>query len=97
MVYEELLTIDDMEALKSLFGELDRNVELIERELNISVRMKDGGICLRGEELLVNLGKTAIEKMLDILNREGKLEYRQVQTVLDMVKDGHEESIQIIK
>ena len=69
---EKRITVENMEELKALFGELDKNMEVLERELNISVRTMDGGILLRGEELLVDLREKSIDKLLEILHEEGR-------------------------
>lgn len=90
---EKRITVENMEELKALFGELDKNMEVLERELNISVRTMDGGILLRGEELLVDLGEKSIDKLLEILHEEGRIDTRNVAIVADMVKEGHGDSI----
>lgn len=92
---KRVLTVESMEQVRQLFGELDRNMEIVSTELNVGIKLDEGGILLRGEELLLDLAERTIEKMKERL-ADGPLDEIAVRQIIMMVKEGHEEDIRKI-
>lgn len=92
---KRVLTVESMEQVRQLFGELDRNMEIVSTELNVGIKLDEGGILLRGEELLLDLAERTIEKMKERL-ADGPLDEIAARQIIMMVKEGHEEDIRKI-
>lgn len=92
---KRVVTVDSMDEVRQLFGELDKNIEIIMSELNVGIKLDEGGILLRGEEFLLDLAECTIEKMKERL-KDGPIDEITVCQIIMMVKDGHEEDIRKI-
>lgn len=89
---KRVLTVESMEEVRQLFGEFDKHMEIVSTELNVGIKLDEGGILLRGEELLLDLAERTIEKMKERL-ADGSLDEIAVRQIIMMVKEGHEEDI----
>ena len=80
------------EELKALFGENDRYLEKMERELNILLINRDGVLKVIGEDSSVEHG---IAMMKQLINTSGKtgIEEQKMDYAIELSKDRNEEQL----
>ena len=70
---ERYVLIEDNQIIAELFGKLDENIEIIEKELNVEILLEEGKITVIGEELSAELGERLIQKLIEIIKTQKKL------------------------
>src|SRR5699024_4808119 len=73
-----------------MFGELDQNITIIEDELDINVRLRDGKIKLIGRSDKINIGEKLIFNLIDIIKSQDKLDKRDIIYTIDLLWKGEE-------
>ncbi len=81
-------TLDHLENLMDLFGTSDKNLKLIEEELNISVTTRGETIKITGEEADIELAKAVIDQLLFLAKNGITIGGRDVTLALAMAKKG---------
>ncbi len=90
----ELTTqIDDMEKLHVLFGDLDSNIGLIQKEYGVSVFSRDGLVKIIGQEDRAASAKKAIDSLLELIDRGEPITDMSVRYVIGLVNEGAEEQV----
>ncbi len=91
---EQVIHFERLEEAVSLFGSLDENVKLIERELGVSVVSRDGALRISGEdgEGVLHAAQ-AIEGLLTLIGRGESIGEQNVRYILNLVKAGHADKI----
>ena len=77
--------------LPALFGQLDHNMQLVSRQLQVVITQRDGGIHISGDENNVLLAQKVVNDLLLVLQKNGSLDDQSVQYCLDLVLDGSKE------
>lgn len=90
----ELTTqVDDMEKLHALFGDLDSNIGLIQKEYGVSVFSRDGLVKIIGQEDRAASAKKAIDSLLELIDRGEPITDMSVRYVIGLVNEGAEEQV----
>ncbi len=92
-MYEQSIHIDRMEQAVSLFGSLDHNIRLLEQAFSVSITVRNGEIKLAGEAEDVTNASLAVHGLLTLLNSGETLNDQNVEYVISMVKNGHEDRL----
>lgn len=74
-----------------LFGKLDEYLIEIEKSFDVSIRVSDYFLIIKGDKS--EFAKILIENMIEIILRQKSLEKNEFEYALNLVKDGHTESI----
>jgi len=83
-----------MEEAVNLFGSLDENVKLIEKDLDVSVVSRDGQLKVSGEDAeKVIYAVKALEGLLKLIGRGETITEQNVRYILNLVRAGHEDKI----
>lgn len=82
------LHIENPDEVIMLLGISDQNMNLIEEELDISIRTRGETISLSGEEANRNSGRRLLEELLKVIRKGININQRDVVTALEMVKNG---------
>ncbi len=91
---EQIISVERMEAAVNLFGSLDENMKIVERELGVSVVNREGELKLSGEDAEKVLQATqAVEGLLKLIARGETITEQNVRYVLNLVKAGHADKI----
>jgi phosphate starvation-inducible PhoH-like protein len=85
--------IDDMEKLHALFGDLDSNIGLIQKEYGVSVFSRDGVVKIIGPEDRAASAKKAIDGLLELIDRGETVTDMSVRYVIGLVNEGAEEQV----
>ena len=88
------LTVDDTDSFITLFGINDENIELIKKELGISILVHGGDVTISGDAKGVETAYLTLQKLLEIIARgdtidKTRIRYGQVVTYsTDVAGDG---------
>lgn len=91
---EKFVAVNNPEQLSAVFGQLDDNVSRIQKEYNVTVVSRDGGIKIIGDEKKVADAARALEALLKISSRGQSLSEQTVRYVTSMVADGIEQQLE---
>ena len=91
---EQTISIERLEEAVNLFGSMDENVKIIERELGVTVVSRDGRLKVNGEDgEKVIYAVKALEGLLKIIGRGETITEQNVRYILNLVKTGNEDKI----
>ena len=90
---EKFIQVDDPGQLAELFGQLDGNASRIQKDFNVNVVSRDGGIKVIGEEKNVEDASRALRSLLDISDKGQNLSEQTVRYVTSMVTEGVESEL----
>ncbi len=90
---EQTIRVERMEEAVNLFGSLDENIRIVERELSVSVVSRDGELKVSGEAEDVLYGVKAIEGLLSLSARGETINEQNVRYIISLVRSGNEERI----
>ena len=88
----ENLELDANITIK-LFGRLDRNAELIEELLNVSIKANDNGILISGEDQNVEKAMKLVGGLVALIKSGEELDRITIRQSLDLVEAGKAEEI----
>lgn len=81
------------DELKKLFGQNDKYLEKIERELNVSLINRNGFVKIIGEEADVNRAFSMMEKVLSSTGKDNDLEEQKLNYAITLTQENNEEAI----
>lgn len=84
--YKEQLQIES-DAMRMIFGECDRYINKMERELSVEVIDRDGALQIYGEPSSVHKAKTLILDLIEISKNADSLESHKVEYGITMAKE----------
>jgi phosphate starvation-inducible PhoH-like protein len=91
---EQTISVERLEEAVNLFGSMDENMKLIEKELNVSVVSRDGELKISGEDgEQVIYAVKALEGLLKLIGRGETITEQNVRYILNLVKTGNEDKI----
>lgn len=91
---EKFVPVDNPEQLAAVFGQLDDNVSRIQKEYNVTVVSRDGGIKIIGSDKNVDDASRALNSLLKISSGGHTLNEQTVRYVTFMVADGIEQQLE---
>ncbi len=97
IIVEARIQINDNEKTKGLFGSFDQNLKIIEKELNVDVIVREGELKLLGYEADIDMAKSTIQLLLNKLDEGELISEQTVGIVIQMVKEGKEDSLEELK
>lgn len=89
---EKVLNITGMEKIISIFGQFDKNIDIIMREFDVSVINRDDMIKISGSEKNVLKAETAIMSLSKLLDSGDSINDQNLAYAIDMAKNGIDES-----
>lgn len=90
---ERQIYIEDNQLISQLFGKLDENIIIIEKELGVEVFLRDGNIVVKGDRLSAELGERLIEKLAEIIRSQKKLTKQELRYTIQLILEGKEEKV----
>ncbi len=92
-MFEQVLNVDRMEQVVSLFGSFDENVRLIEQHYQVDILSRGTDLKVSGEAENVAKAVRAIQGLLQLINRGEQLGEQNVRYVLTLVDEGSDEEL----
>ncbi len=90
---EQVVNVDRMEQIVSLFGQLDENVRLIEQQYHVDVVSRDSELKVTGDAENVANAVRAIRGLLQLINRGEQLNEQNVRYVMMLVNEGTDQAL----
>ena len=90
---EKIISIENMEAIASLFGSFDENIRMIEREYGVSIVSRGSDLKIIGDEEGVFAAQRAINSLLNLIAKDESLTDQNVRYVLSLVNEGNEDKL----
>lgn len=92
-VEKRTIHFEDENYTKELFGNLDENVKLIETTFNIDVVSRKDEIQIIGDKKTTLIVENLINKLIEIIKKQGKLTKQEILYTIELVMKGQEEKI----
>jgi len=89
-INEKSIAIENNQIISEIFGELDENIDIIEKELDIKINIRDGNIKINGKKKDVEYGETLIHTLIEIIKIQKNLDKQDLRYALELVLDGKE-------
>ena len=94
---EKIITVESQEQLSELFGQLDGNINRIQKEYNVSIVSRDGYIKIIGDEKNISDAEKAVKILMKMSSRGQALSDQTVRYVTSMVTEGVAEQLEELK
>jgi phosphate starvation-inducible PhoH-like protein len=85
---EKTIEIMDYEKIQELFGSYDENLKLIEKELLVSLLIREGELKIIGEEKNIEIASRAMEILMKKQDDGEKITFHTVSYIIALVKEG---------
>jgi phosphate starvation-inducible PhoH-like protein len=90
---ERQVFIEDNQIISELFGKLDENIKIIEKELGVEIILREGKVIVIGDELSAELGERLIQKLVEIIKTQKKLTKQELRYTIQLILEGKEEKV----
>ncbi len=91
---ERNINMDSTEQLRAVFGEFDRNINLIQKAFGVTIFSRGGEVKIAGDdESAVGKAEKAVETLCGSYSRGEMIEEQNVRYAIAMVNDGEEGEI----
>ncbi len=87
-MFEQYINIERVEQIVELFGNLDENINRIEKQYNVSITSHSGEIKVSGDTENVYKAVNALNCLISMINKGETITDQSVSSVIDMVDDG---------
>ena len=91
-----LLSLENMESYLSLFGMNDRNMAVLEQELNVMITLRGQELLLQGEAADRQLAEQVIEKLIELLRRGETIDASRIRYAVSLGREGRLDQIEEI-
>lgn len=85
---EKTFRLEKVKNMSELFGEFDRNINLIGKELGVSIVIRDDNIKIMGEEDAAQKALNVFESLTAVLNAGDALTEQNIRYAIAMAEDG---------
>lgn len=89
---EKTIQFDNIEKVIAVFGQFDKNVNMIEKQLNVKIVNRDSDIKITGEQQNVIMAEATLRKIADIYEKGQELTDQNVQYSISMSLEGIDET-----
>lgn len=93
---ERLIEIEDMETMRTLFGNFDENIKLIEEMTSVSVIARQTQLRIIGSTENVETAESVITKLIHMIRNNETIDKSRVRYVLELADEGQEDIIEDI-
>lgn len=91
---EITINMDSMEQLHAVFGDLDSNVNLIQKAFGVTIFSRGCDIKISGEEPAISRAEKAMQSLSKLYFKGEALNEQSVRYVISMVNDGTENEVE---
>lgn len=94
MATEQTINIERVEYVYGLFGNLDENIRLIEREFSVTVSLRSGEIKVTGEPEGVDSAVRTINGLLSLISRGETLTEQNIRYIMSLAAEKDDKGIE---
>ena len=91
---DKIIQIEQMEYLPALFGNLDKNINLIQRKYDISISSHDAGLKVSGDDENVKLAVKVLELLVSLIQKGQSISEQDVFYCMSLAETQNNETIQ---
>lgn len=88
---ERIIEVENHNTINEIFGEFDENLDIIKRELNIDIAIRNGAVNIYGDENSVSLGEKLVYNLIDIVQNYKRLDKQDLRYAIKLVLEGKED------
>lgn len=96
MMTEQIISVENLEDVLTLFGSYDENINLIQREFDVVVLNRGSDIRISGEDKNVKLAYETISTLIVMINKGERLTEQNIRYVFSLAKEGEQEKIHVL-
>ncbi|MFM1538434.1 PhoH family protein [Helcococcus bovis] len=93
VIKELVYNVKKIDKLNILFGNLDKNINYIEKEFGVKIKISDNKLKIKGDEEIINLVIHLLDILFEIIETKGMLSFEDVRYAVNMEKQNNSESI----
>ena len=90
---EQVLQIERIEDVLTLFGNADQNVKIIEEHFGVNIVCRGTEVKITGEPEAVSKAQRTVDTLLAMIAKDGNLSEQNVRYVITLVEQGSEKSM----
>ena len=90
---EQIISVDRLELVMNVFGSFDENVKIVEKELGVTVFMRETELKIAGDPEKVALAVKVMNGLLSLAGRGEPITPQHVKYIISVVREGREEMI----
>ena len=90
---ENSIDINDINLLSIVFGKLDENIGLIEKELDVSIKSKNDKIFICGEEEKVEDATLLLKNLIETARKQDSLSLSDVRYSISLIKNNEKRPV----
>ena len=90
---EQVLQIERIEDVLTLFGNADQNVKIIEEHFGVNIICRGTEVKITGEPEAVSKAQRTVDTLLAMIAKDGNLSEQNVRYVITLVEQGSEQSM----
>lgn len=90
---ENSIYINDINLLSIVFGKLDENIGLIEKELDVSIKSKNDKIFICGEEEKVEDASLLLNNLIETAKKQNSLSLSDVRYSISLIKNNEKRPV----
>lgn len=90
---EKSIEINDINIMPILFGKLDENIALIEKELGINIKSRDDKIFISGDEDGVEDGEVLLTNLIETSSKQNSLNLSDVRYAISLIKNNEKRPV----
>lgn len=90
---EKSIEINDINLISIVFGKLDENISLVEKELGLNVKSRDNKIIVSGEEDIVEDGALLLNNLIETAKKQNSLSLSDVRYAISLIKNNEKRPV----
>lgn len=87
------IDIDDINLISVIFGKLDENINLIEKEMGVRIKSVDGRLIILGDEDKVEDSKILLENLINLVKKQKTLTAADINYSISLIKNNEKRSL----
>lgn len=93
---EKIISVNGMDCIHSIFGNLDENINIIQKEYNVSVYSRNGEIIVSGAQANVDAAAAVVDSLEKMYNNGEAITDQNVRYVISAVNDGMQQQLEVL-
>ena len=93
---EKNISVNGMDCIHAIFGNLDENISIIQREYKVNVFSRNGEIIVSGSEANADAAAAVVDSLEKMYNRGEAISDQSVRYVISVVNDGMQQQLEVL-
>ncbi|KPU28365.1 phosphate starvation protein PhoH [Caloranaerobacter sp. TR13] len=92
-MFEKRVKVEDNDFIMELYGNLDENIKIIEKEFSVDIVSRQGEIRIIGQEPNISIAEKLVTKLIEMIKSEGRLTKQRIRYAIQLIYEGNEDKI----